>query len=126
VSLSSRRASAAAAAAALTPAPSHAASHPDQDSYAYGNSENEQRAVLDLARHPVQCVVADLGAVLGGLIAETRGLLTGRSDGITDVIAGRRHASRSAPTGRSPDSFKLLLKCTHAALYSGDVACKCR
>jgi hypothetical protein len=42
-------------AAVLTPASSHAASHPDHDSYAYGNSENDQRAVLYLARHPVQC-----------------------------------------------------------------------
>ena len=36
------------------PASSHPASQPNQDSYAYGDSESDQRAVLDLAGHPVQ------------------------------------------------------------------------
>jgi hypothetical protein len=86
------------------PAPSHPASHPNQDSYGYGDSESNQRAVLELAGHPVQSVVAELGAELGGFVAETRGLVAGqapaaakaiddfghgRDDGVTDMIAGR-------------------------------------
>jgi glycosyltransferase involved in cell wall biosynthesis len=104
--------------AALMPASSHPANHPNQDSCAYGDSE---RAVLDLAGHPVQSVVAELG----GFVAETRGLVAGqapaaakaiddfghgRDDGVTDIIAGRRHAGRSMPAGRSPDLLKLVLK----------------
>jgi hypothetical protein len=111
--------------AALMPASSHSASHPNQDSYAQGDSESDQRAVLDLAGHPVQSVVADLGAELGGFVAETRGLVAGqtpaaanaigdfghgRGDGVTDTIPGRRHASRGVPAGRSSDSFQLVLK----------------
>jgi hypothetical protein len=34
----------------------------------------------------------------------------GRDEGVTDIIAGRRHAGRSMPAGRSPDSLKLVLK----------------
>jgi hypothetical protein len=111
--------------AALMPAPSHPASHPNQGSYGYGDSESNQRAVLELAGHPVQSVVAELGAELGGFVAETRGLVAGqapaaakaiddfghgRDDGVTDMIAGRRHAGRSMPAGRSSDSLKLVLK----------------
>jgi glycosyltransferase involved in cell wall biosynthesis len=107
--------------AALMPASSHPASHPNQDSYADGDSESDQRAVLDLAGDPVQSVVAELG----GFVAETRGLVAGqapaaakaiddfghgRDDGVTDMIAGRRHAGRSMPAGRLPDSLKLVLK----------------
>jgi hypothetical protein len=107
--------------AALMPASSHPASHPNQDSYAYGDSESDQRAVLDLAGDPVQSVVAELG----GFVAETRGLVAGqapaaakaiddfghgRDDGVTNMIAGRRHAGRSMPAGRLPDSLKLVLK----------------
>jgi hypothetical protein len=54
------------------PAPSHPASHPNQDSNAHGDSESDQRAVLHLARHPVQSVVAHLGPELGGFVANTR------------------------------------------------------
>jgi hypothetical protein len=61
------------------PASSHPASHPNQDSYAYGDSESDQRAVLDLAGHPVQRVVAELGAELGGFVAKTRGLVAGQA-----------------------------------------------
>src|SRR5271166_722056 len=103
------------------PASSHAASYPNQDSYAYGDSESDQRTVLDLAGHPVQSVVTELG----GFVAKTRRLAAGqapaaakpvgdfghgRGDGVTDVIAGRRHAGRRVPAGRSADSFKLFLK----------------
>ena len=107
--------------AALMPASSHPASHPNQDSYAYGDSESDQRAVLDLAGHPVQSLFAELG----GFVAKTRSLVAGqapaaakaiddfghgRGDGVTDAIAGRRHAGRGVPAGRSPNSFKLVLK----------------
>jgi hypothetical protein len=119
------------------PASSHPASYPNQDSYAYGDSESDQRAVLDLAGHPVQSDVAELG----GFVAKTRGLVAGqapaaakaiddfghgRGDGVTDMIAGRRHAGRSAPAGRSPDSFKLVLKGAYTALDGGDVGGECR
>jgi hypothetical protein len=122
-------------------APGHLAGYPDQDSYAYGDGENDQRAMLDLARHPVQCIVADLGAVLGSFIAETRGFLAGqapaatkttdefghgRSDGVAEVIAGGGHADRGAPARCSSDLFKLLFQGAHATLDSGDVSCKCR
>jgi hypothetical protein len=122
------------------PAASHPASHPNQDSNAYGDSESDQRAVLHLARHPVQSVVAQLGAELGGFVANARGLVAGqtpaaaqaiddfshgRADGVTDVIAGRRHAGRGVPAGRSPDSFKLVLESAQAALEGGDVGGEC-
>ena len=96
------------------PASSHPASHPNQDSYAYGDSESDQRAVLDLAGDPVQSVVAELG----GFVANTRGLVAGqapaaaeaiddfshgRGDGVTEVIAGR-----GVPARRSPYSFSSL------------------
>src|SRR5437867_832981 len=61
--------------AALMPATSHPASHPNQDSYADGDSESDQRAVLDRVGHPVQRVVAKLG----GFVAETRGLVAGQA-----------------------------------------------
>jgi hypothetical protein len=64
------------------PACSHSAGHPNQDSYAYGDSESDQRAVLDLAGHPVQGVVAELGAELGGFVTETRGLVAGQAPGL--------------------------------------------
>jgi hypothetical protein len=75
---------------AMMPAASHPASHPNQDSNAYGDSESDQGAVLDFAGHPVQSVVAQLGAELGGFVANTRGL-----------VAGRRRAGRGVPAGRS-------------------------
>src|ERR1700694_2105110 len=123
------------------PASRHPTGHPDQNSYAYGDSESDQRAVLDLAGHPVQSVVAELGAELGGFVAKTHGLVAsqapaaakaiddfghGRGDGVTDMIAGRRHAGRSVPAGRSRDSFKLGLKGAYAALDGGDVGGECR
>src|SRR5271165_2405104 len=98
-----------------------ASSHPNQDSYAHGNSESGQRAVLDLAGDPVESVVAELD----GFVAKTRRFVAGqapaaakavgdfghgRGDGVTDLIAGRRHAGRRVPAGRSADSFKLVLK----------------
>jgi hypothetical protein len=88
------------------PAPSHPASDPNQDSDADGDGENDQRAVLDLAGHPVQCIVAELGAELGRFVAETLGLVAdqtptaakaienfshGRGDGVTEMPAPPRH-----------------------------------
>jgi hypothetical protein len=123
------------------PASSHPASYPNQDSYAYGDDKSDQRAVLDLAGHPVQSVVAELGAELGGFVAKTHGLVTGqapaaakavddfghgRGDGVTDMIAGRRHTGGGVPAGRSPNSFKLVLKGAYAALDGGDVGGECR
>jgi hypothetical protein len=119
------------------PASSHPASHPNQDSYAYGDSESDQRAVLDLAGHPVQSVVAKLG----GFVANTRGLVAGqapaaaeaiddfshgRGDGVTDAVAGHRHAGRGVPARLSPDSFKLVLERAQAALDGGEVGGECR
>jgi hypothetical protein len=98
-----------------------ASSHPNQDSYAYGDSESDQRTMLDLAGHLVQSAITELG----GFVTKTRSLVAGqapaaakaiddfghgRGDGVTDVIAGRRHAGRGVPADRSPDSFKLVLK----------------
>jgi hypothetical protein len=122
------------------PVSSHPASYPNQDSYAYGDSESDQRAMLDLAGHPVQSVVTELDAELGGFVAKARRLVAGqapaaakaiddfghgRGDGVTDVIAGRRHAARGVPAGSSPDSFKLVLKGAYAALDGGDVGGEC-
>jgi hypothetical protein len=123
------------------PACSHSASHPNQDSYAYGDRKSDQRAVLDLVGHPVQSIVAEPGPELGGFVAETRGLVAGqapaaakpvddfghcRSDGVTDAIAGRRHASGGVPARRPPYSFKLVLKGAYAGLDFGDVVGECR
>jgi hypothetical protein len=100
------------------PASSHPASHPNQDSYADGDGENNQRAVLDLAGHPLQRIVAELGAQRARFVAETRGLVAGqapaaakaiddfshgRGDGVTEVIAGR-----GVPARRSPYSVSSL------------------
>ncbi|MGA2818561.1 MAG: hypothetical protein ABSE67_20185 [Xanthobacteraceae bacterium] len=63
--------------------------------------------MLHLAGNPVQGVVADFGANLDGLVSDTYGLVAGqapavakaiddftdgRGDGVTDLIAGRRHS----------------------------------
>jgi hypothetical protein len=45
----------------------------------------------------------------------------GRGDGVTDVIAGRRHAGRRPPAGSSPDSFKLVLQNAQVILHGRDI-----
>jgi hypothetical protein len=105
--------------------------YPDQDSDPDRNRNRDQRAVLDLARHPLQRVVADLGAEFGGFIAETHRLHAGHApaaakaiddfghgggDGVTDLISGGRHASRRAATGTSPYFLNLVLEGVQAAL----------
>jgi hypothetical protein len=57
------------------PASSHPASYPNQNSDAYGDSESNQRAVLDLAGHPVQSDVAELG----GFVAKKHGLVASQA-----------------------------------------------
>lgn len=64
------------------PASSHPASHTNQDSSAHGDSESDQRMMLDLAGHPVQSVVTELG----GFVAETHGLLAGQAPAAAKAI----------------------------------------
>ena len=64
------------------PASSHPASYPNQNSYAYGDSESDQRAVLDLAGHPVQSDVAELG----GFIAKKHGLVASQAPAAAKAI----------------------------------------
>ncbi len=59
-----------------------ASSHTNQDSYAYGDSESDQRMMLDLAGHPVQSVVTEPG----GFVAETHGLLAGQAPAAAKAI----------------------------------------
>jgi len=59
--------------------------------YAYGDREGDQRAVLHLACDPVQGIVADIGANLDGLVADTHGLVASQAPAAAKAIDDFAH-----------------------------------
>ena len=76
------------------PASSHPASYPNQNSYAYGDSESDQRAVLDLAGHPVQSDVAELG----GFVAKKHGLVASQAPAVRAIRSSSFSRARTRPS----------------------------